>query len=309
MQEAVRQNQGDKQNQTEVQGNEMVVAARERLQWLASFVERFNRGDLAEILNKVSTGGMSSGMDVDTVANSISKILSYPEILMSSIENSRKNLNEARKENGLEEIGSKQFTKDFFSKNPDLEARYNESLAAKKRFFNNDTGEFNSAVFSAPEEAIQRFFKVEGQIDSGVNQLITGLQRSYESLEDITVKRQGKDREGKQKEVTESAQDWVKQIIHYRTDPSGTFEDPNAGLNRAFYAKNGIKGEDVNWNSLNIAQTPALKTGLQYKAGLSGAVYGGSTIEENITSAKEKLAELEKDLEDFQKQKEELIAK
>ena len=93
--------------------------------------------------------------------------------------------------------------------------------------------------------------------------------------------------------VTQNIQDTVLKAIAGRLDASGVFENPDKYRGSSYYKVLGQKGESVPENQ---ALSPQQKTSLYYKAGYTGAVYGGRTIGENITNAEKTLAAKQEEL-------------
>ena len=274
--------------------DEAVAQARERILWLADVAEQVGAIEESKSLKTLSTGfPVFGGMDADTIGNSISQILSYPEALDASLSHNYETMSESRAAQGLRPIKESTFRNKFFKENPEIAQKYQESLEAKSRF--------DSVESDNMDEKLQAFFNVTGQIESGTNKFIAGLSKSYSNLADL-ISRVKTDKEGEESRVEMSGKEWVQDIVAYRTDKSGNALNPNAGINTGYYLKEGIVGEDVEWGAHGAPEdySPALVTNLQYKAGLTGNYYGGKTPQENAAIAesilekkRQELAELE----------------
>lgn len=298
IQGAISAFQGSK---NELATDDSVPQVTERLNWLADIVEEINQPELATALNKIAQGYPTwAGMDPDTVGNSISKIISYPETLKASLKAGHQRFNEARVKNGLEPVDYSNYENNFFANNPEIKAKYDTSLAAKNRF-DNAEGDIS--------DKIQAFFQIESGVEDGINQTIVNLNKAYDNLDleisrVATIQETITDKSGKEqtvdsiKTVKKTGKEWVNSIVNYRTDTTGFKIDPNKGINRAYYESTGAAPEEVNWGELELNPTPALKTALSYKGGLTGSLYGGKNNSENIdilkNLLKSKQAELEK---------------
>ncbi len=298
IQGAISAFQGSK---NELATDDSVPQVTERLNWLADIVEEINQPELATALKKIAQGYPTwAGMDSDTVGNSISKIVSYPETLKASLKAGHQRFNEARVKNGLEPVDYSNYENNFFANNPEIKAKYDTSLAAKNRF-DNAEGDIS--------DKIQAFFQIESGVEDGINQTIVNLNKAYDNLDleisrVATIQETITDKSGKEqtvdsiKTVKKTGKEWVNSIVDYRTDTTGFKIDPNKGINRAYYESTGAAPEEVNWGELELNPTPALKTALSYKGGLTGSLYGGKNNSENIdilkNLLKSKQAELEK---------------
>ena len=288
-------------SKNELATDDSVPQVTERLNWLADIVEEINQPELATALKKIAQGYPTwAGMGSDTVGNSISKIVSYPETLKASLKAGHQRFNEARVKNGLEPVDYSNYENNFFANNPEIKAKYDTSLAAKNRF-DNAEGDIS--------DKIQAFFQIESGVEDGINQTIVNLNKAYDNLDleisrVATIQKTITDKSGKEqtvdsiKTVKKTGKEWVNSIVDYRTDATGFKIDPNKGINRAYYESTGAAPEEVNWGELELNPTPALKTALSYKDGLTGSLYGGKNNSENIdilkNLLKSKQAELEK---------------
>lgn len=297
IQGAISAFQGSK---NELATDDSVPQVTERLNWLADIVEEINQPELATALKKIAQGYPTwAGMDSDTVGNSISKIVSYPETLKASLKAGHQRFNEARVKNGLEAIDYSNYENNFFANNPEIKAKYDTSLAAKKRF-DNAEGDIS--------DKIQAFFQIETSVEDGINQTIVNLNKAYDNLDleisrVATIQETITDKSGKEqtvdsiKTVKKTGKEWVNSIVDYRTDTTGFKIDPNKGINRAYYESTGATPEEVNWGELELNPTPALKTALSYKGGLTGSLYGGKNNSENIDILKNLLESKKTELE------------
>ena len=118
-------------------------------------------------------------MDADTVGNSISKIISYPDTLKASLKAGHQRFNEVRAKNGLEAIDYSDYENNFFANNPEIKTKYDTSLAAKNRF-DNAEGDIS--------DRIKAFFQIEGNVEDGINQTIVNLNKAYDNL-DLEISR------------------------------------------------------------------------------------------------------------------------
>lgn len=284
----------------ELATDDSVPQVTERLNWLADIVEEINQPELATALRKIAQGYPAwAGMDSDTVGNSISKIISYPETLKASLKAGHQRFNEVRAKNGLEAIDYNDYENKFFTNNPEIKAKYDTSLAAKNRFDNTE-GDIS--------DKIQAFFQIESNVEDGINQTIVNLNKAYDNLDleisrVATIQETITDKAGNEqvvdsvKTIKKTGKEWVDSIVDYRTDTTGFKIDPNKGINRAYYEATGAAPEDVNWGELELNPTPALKTALSYKGGLTGSLYGGKNTSENIDILKNLLENKKAELE------------
>lgn len=297
IQGAISAFQGSK---NELATDDSVPQVTERLNWLADIVEEINQPELASALKKIAQGYPTwAGMDSDTVGNSISKIVSYPETLKASLKAGHQRFNEARVKNGLEPVDYSNYENNFFANNPEIKAKYDTSLAAKNRF-DNAEGDIS--------DKIQAFFQIESSVEEGINQTIVNLNKAYDNLDleisrVATIQETITDKSGKEQTVDsvktakKTGKEWVNSIVDYRTDTTGFKIDPNKGINRAYYESTGAAPEEVNWGELELNPTPALKTALSYKGGLTGSLYGGKNNSENIDILKNLLESKQAELE------------
>ena len=297
IQGAISAFQGSK---NELATDDSVPQVTERLNWLADIVEEINQPELATALRKIAQGYPTwAGMDADTVGNSISKIISYPETLKASLKAGHQRFNEVRAKNGLEAIDYNDYENKFFVNNPEIKAKYDTSLAAKNRFDNTE-GDIS--------DKIQAFFQIESNVEDGINQTIVNLNKAYDNLDleisrVATIQETITDKAGNEqvvdsvKTIKKTGKEWVDSIVDYRTDTTGFKIDPNKGINRAYYEATGAAPEDVNWGELELNPTPALKTALSYKGGLTGSLYGGKNTSENIDILKNLLENKKAELE------------
>lgn len=297
IQGAISAFQGSK---NELATDDSVPQVTERLNWLADIVEEINQPELATALKKIAQGYPTwAGMNPDTVGNSISKIISYPETLKASLKAGHQRFNEARVKNGLEPVDYSNYENNFFANNPEIKAKYETSLAAKNRF-DNAEGDIS--------DKIQAFFQIESSVEDGINQTIVNLNKAYDNLDleisrVATIQETITDKVGNEqvvdsvKTIKKIGKEWVDSIVDYRTDTTGFKIDPNKGINRAYYEATGAAPEDVNWGELELNPTPALKTALSYKGGLTGSLYGGKNTSENIDILKNLLGNKKAELE------------
>lgn len=84
--------------QTGTAGDEAVKQAIERINWLADIVNEISgNSELEEGLRKIAEGNPRfTGMDANTIANSISKIYDFSEGMDASLSHNLNNLNQAR---------------------------------------------------------------------------------------------------------------------------------------------------------------------------------------------------------------------
>jgi len=84
--------------QTGTAGDEAVKQAVERINWLADIVSEIGgNSELEEGLRKIAEGNPRfTGMDANTIANSISKIYAFSEGMDASLSHNLNNLNQAR---------------------------------------------------------------------------------------------------------------------------------------------------------------------------------------------------------------------
>ena len=275
--------------QTGKAGDEAVKQAIERINWLADIVVEIGQPKLGESLRKIAQGNPRfKGMDANTVANSISKIYAFPEGMDASLSHNLNNLNQARQAQGLKPIKEEKYREKFFKENPEIAQKYEESKAARERY--------DSVESDKVSDKLQAFFSVVGQTEEGVNKFITVLAKAYEHMNG-TISKVVKDNEGDRR-VTAPAKKWVEDTVEYRVSSSGNVSNPNAGVNAPYYEKQGIKGQEVNWEEVAGGKpSPALTTNLQFKAGLTGNIYGGNSPQENAEIAKSILEKKKKELE------------
>lgn len=274
--------------QTGTAGDEAVKQAVERINWLADIVSEIGgNSELEEGLRKIAEGNPRfTGMDANTIANSISKIYAFSEGMDASLSHNLNNLNQARQAQGLKPIKEEKYREKFFKENPEIAQKYEESKAARERY--------DSVESDKVSDKLQAFFSVVGQTEEGVNKFITVLAKAYENLNG-TISKVVKTDEGDRR-VTASAQRWVEDTVEYRVSSSGNAINPNKGVNAPYYQREGIRGQDVNWEEITSNPSPALTTNLQNKAGLTGNIYGGNSPQENAEIAKSILEQKKKEL-------------
>lgn len=274
--------------QTGTAGDEAVKQAVERINWLADIVSEIGgNSELEEGLRKIAEGNPRfTGMDANTIANSISKIYAFSEGMDASLSHNLNNLNQARQAQGLKPIKEEKYREKFFKENPEIAQKYEESKAARERY--------DSVESDKVSDKLQAFFSVVGQTEEGVNKFITALAKAYENLNG-TISKVVKTDEGDRR-ATASAQRWVEDTVEYRVSSSGNTLNPNKGVNAPYYQREGIRGQDVNWEEITSNPSPALTTNLQNKAGLTGNIYGGNSPQENAEIAKSILEQKKKEL-------------
>ena len=274
--------------QTGTAGDEAVKQAIERINWLADIVSEIGgNSELEEGLRKIAEGNPRfTRMDANTIANSISKIYAFSEGMDASLSHNLNNLNQARQAQGLKPIKEEKYREKFFRENPEIAQKYEESKAARERYDSVESDKVN--------DKLQAFFSVVGQTEEGVNKFITVLAKAYENLNG-TISKVVKTDEGDRR-VTASAQRWVEDTVEYRVSSSGNALNPNKGVNAPYYQREGIRGQDVNWEEITSNPSPALTTNLQNKAGLTGNIYGGNSPQENAEIAKSILEKKKKEL-------------
>lgn len=238
--------------------------------------------DFGKKLQEAIAGGKAfKEFDIDQIAYSISKILSFPSVLDQSLVTNTQRRNEQRAKFGLEPISEDDYRAEVFKENPELYRKYQETKAARERF---DTG-FSLGGLS---EAFDRFFDVP-EAEDGVNKFIQILLEDYQKLADVTFSKVNK----KGKYVTKSGEDWVKQIVDYRVKASGRAINPNAELEKKYWSGKNIVGETL---SATLKLTPGERTALQYQGQNTGAIYGGTDIDDNLELAQKKVDELKQRL-------------
>lgn len=274
--------------QTGTAEDEAVKQAIERINWLADIVSEIGGNpELEEGLRKIAEGNPRfTGMDANTIANSISKIYAFSEGMDASLSYNLNNLNQARQAQGLKPIKEEKYREKFFKENPEIAQKYEESKAARERY--------DSVESDKVSDKLQAFFSVVGQTEEGFNKFITVLAKAYENLNG-TISKVVKTDEGDRR-ATASAQRWVEDTVEYRVSSSGNAINPNKGVNAPYYQREGIRGQDVNWEEITSNPSPALTTNLQNKAGLTGNIYGGNSPQENAEIAKSILEKKKKEL-------------
>lgn len=274
--------------QTGTAGDEAVKQAIERINWLADIVNEIGgNSELEEGLRKIAEGNPRfTGMDANTIANSISKIYAFSEGMDASLSHNLNNLNQARQAQGLKPIKEEKYREKFFKENPEIAQKYEESKAARERY--------DSVESDKVSDKLQAFFSVVGQTEEGFNKFITVLAKAYENLNG-TISKVVKTDEGDRR-VTAPAKNWVEDTVEYRVSSSGNTLNPNKGVNAPYYQREGIRGQDVNWEEITSNSSPALITNLQNKAGLTGNIYGGNSPQENAEIAKSILEKKKKEL-------------
>lgn len=274
--------------QTGTAGDEAVKQAIERINWLADIVNEIGgNSELEEGLRKIAEGNPRfTGMDANTIANSISKIYAFSEGMDASLSHNLNNLNQARQAQGLKPIKEEKYREKFFKENPEIAQKYEESKAARERY--------DSVESDKVSDKLQAFFSVVGQTEEGFNKFITVLAKAYENLNG-TISKVVKTDEGDRR-VTAPAKNWVEDTVEYRVSSSGNTLNPNKGVNAPYYQREGIRGQDVNWEEITSNPSPALTTNLQNKAGLTGNIYGGNSPQENAEIAKSILEKKKKEL-------------
>ena len=274
--------------QTGTAGDEAVKQAIERINWLADIVSEIGgNSELEEGLRKIAEGNPRfTSMDANTIANSVSKIYAFSEGMDASLSYNLNNLNQARQAQGLKPIKEEKYREKFFRENPEIAQKYEESKAARERY--------DSVESDKVSDKLQAFFSVVGQTEEGVNKFITVLAKAYENLNG-TISKVVKTDEGDRR-ATASVQRWVEDTVEYRVSSSGKALNPNKGVNAPYYQREGIRGQDVNWEEIISNPSPALITNLQNKAGLTGNIYGGNSPQENAEIAKSILEKKKKEL-------------
>lgn len=274
--------------QTGTAGDEAVKQAIERINWLADIVNEIGgNSELEEGLRKIAEGNPRfTGMDANTIANSISKIYAFSEGMDASLSHNLNNLNQARQAQGLKPIKEEKYREKFFKENPEIAQKYEESKAARERY--------DSVESDKVSDKLQAFFSVVGQTEEGFNKFITVLAKAYENLNG-TISKVVKTDEGDHR-VTAPAKNWVEDTVEYRVSSSVNTLNPNKGVNAPYYQREGIRGQDVNWEEITSNPSPALTTNLQNKAGLTGNIYGGNSPQENVEIAKSILEKKKKEL-------------
>lgn len=274
--------------QTGTAGDEAVKQAIERINWLADIVNEIGgNSELEEGLRKIAEGNPRfTGMDANTIANSISKIYAFSEGMDASLSHNLNNLNQARQAQGLKPIKEEKYREKFFKENPEIAQKYEESKAARERY--------DSVESDKVSDKLQAFFSVVGQTEEGFNKFITVLAKAYENLNG-TISKVVKTDEGDRR-VTAPAKNLVEDTVKYRVSSSGNTLNPNKGVNAPYYQREGIRGQDVNWEEITSNPSPALTTNLQNKAGLTGNIYGGNSPQENAEIAKSILEKKKKEL-------------
>lgn len=274
--------------QTGTAGDEAVKQAIERINWLADIVNEIGgNSELEEGLRKIAEGNPRfTGMDANTIANSISKIYAFSEGMDASLSHNLNNLNQARQAQGLKPIKEEKYREKFFKENPEIAQKYEESKAARERY--------DSVESDKVSDKLQAFFSVVGQTEEGFNKFITVLAKAYENLNG-TISKVVKTDEGDRR-ATAPAKNWVEDTVEYRVSSSGNTLNPNKGVNAPYYQREGIRGQDVNWEEITSNPSPALTTNLQNKAGLTGNIYGGNSPQENAEIAKSILEKKKKEL-------------
>ena len=237
-----------------------------------------------EELRKITRGYQP--IDANMLYNQIGKMLNDATVIDTSIQRRVKALNEA---SGGENYSVEQ-ERNRLMQDPDIAKRYLQSAEALRRFMNAGGPE-------NIEAAIEAFFNTD-------DEYIQSLKRRYDSLTDkVTYVSKITDESGKEAEeaITLTGQELVQRGLLGRLDTSGIFENLSRFTGRKFYSKEGIVGEHPEEiDEANLS--PALKTGLLYQAGYTGAAYGGKNIQENLQKAREKLEATQKQLEEAIKQ-------
>lgn len=238
----------------------------------------------------------TNGNNVAEFYNIISKILEDANTIETSIKRRTEELNkQANIQKGTENIEYFNYEtqlESWLQQNPEGARRYNRSKLVRETFDSNN-GMLN------PEKALEEIFKIN-------DYYLQKLKKKWLDLNQILeITRTIINEHGEKVQVTEkkNVQDIAISAILGRIDKSGAYHNPNAGMGY-FYEENRITGETP---PIGVSLSPQELTSLYYKAGYTGAAYGGKNIVENIKKASELLAQKEKKLQEAQEEKKDLI--
>lgn len=215
--------------------------------------------------------------DPSKLYNTIANFLLYAEQVDISLAKKAAKINEVA---GAEVVSKSDMYRDFASNSPEDAERYEQSKRARQRFE-------NAGGLDNLDEALEAFFDSE---DSFVK---WRADRYNEMAEHYTQYIDGK---GEPRQ--ETGQEFIKRNLLYRLDTEGKYPNPDAISGGRHYKRERIKGENIEaYEEKRPNLSYAMRTGLKYKGGYTGAAYGGQTLDERLEKAEQQLAAKKDELE------------
>lgn len=250
-----------------------VIAAAEKV---AAMVDKAG-GNGQAFANLGNKRGNSS-----TAYNQLANLLYYPEMVELSAQKKASSINEQA---GKEVVSSDKLIEQWKANNPRLGKKYDLLKEGRGKFDKEmEDGDIDKALekfFETGYTPVQKLKDLYESLTTKITTIGKGIDEYTGEEIDIPVQR--------------SEQDIFKQNLLGRLSTDAE-DNPNKH-SVSYYQKNGIKGEGTHNTPLeDVELSNVAKTQLLYHAGYTGTIYGGSTIEDQLTNAQKERAQIEQDL-------------
>ena len=217
-----------------------------------------------------------------TAYNQLANLLYYPEMVELSAQKKASSINEQA---GKEVVSADKLIEQWKANNPRLGEKYDLLKEGRSKFDKEmEDGDIDKALekfFETGYAPVQKLKNLYESLTTKITTIGKGIDEYTGEEIDIPVQR--------------SEQDIFKQNLLGRLSTDAD-ENPNK-YSVSYYQKNGIKGEGTHNTPLeDVELSNVAKTQLLYHAGYTGTIYGGSTIEDQLTNAQKEREQIEQDL-------------
>lgn len=217
-----------------------------------------------------------------TAYNQLANLLYYPEMVELSAQKKASSINGQA---GKEVVSADKLIEQWKANNPRLGEKYDLLKEGRSKFDKEmKDGDIDKALekfFETGYTPVQKLKNLYESLTTKITTIGKGIDEYTGEEIDIPVQR--------------SEQDIFKQNLLGRLSTDAD-ENPNK-YSVSYYQKNGIKGEGTHNTPLeDVELSNVAKTQLLYHAGYTGTIYGGSTIEDQLTNAQKEREQIEQDL-------------
>lgn len=220
--------------------------------------------------------------NASTAYNQFANLLYYPEMVELSAQKKASAINEQA---GREVVSSEELIEQWKANNPRLGKKYDLLKEGRSNF---DTEMKDGNLDKAIEKFLETGYEPVQKLKSLYESLTTKITTIGKGIDEYT---------GEEIDipVQRTEQEIFKQNLLGRLS---TDADKNPNKHSvSYYQRNGIKGEGTQNTPLeDVELSNVAKTQLLYHAGYTGTIYGGSTLEDQLSNAQKEREQLEKEI-------------
>lgn len=220
--------------------------------------------------------------NASTAYNQFANLLYYPEMVELSAQKKASAINEQA---GKEVVSSEELIGQWKTNNPRLGKKYDLLKEGRSNF---DMEMKDGNLDKAIEKFLETGYEPVQKLKSLYESLTTKITTIGKGIDEYTG-------EEIDMPVQRTEQEIFKQNLLGRLSTDAD-ENPNKH-SVSYYQRNGIKGEGTHNTPLeDVELSNVAKTQLLYHAGYTGTVYGGSTLEDQLSNAQKEREQLEKEI-------------